>query len=304
MTQAILKIDGITRSFADHEVLKGVNLEVFPGQHVGIIGNNGQGKTTLMKILLGLLKPDSGSIIIQGETADFPRKTEQKRIFGYMPEAMSFYPNLSGRKTLQFFAGLKSLDKKSVDTVLEQVELAYAADEKVKTYSKGMKQRLGLAQALLGNPKLLLLDEPTNGLDPNGIRDFYFTLSKLQQQGVAILMASHLLAEMEPHLDVLAMLKDGEFKRTGGLQQLTETTRLKSIIRFTASKGKRYEQFVVNGEKIPASFDEYTHRYEILCSKHSKKDILNRLIEQVDDLDSLTISEPGLEELFHHIHES
>jgi Cu-processing system ATP-binding protein len=237
MTTPLLELTGLHKRYGRHAVLRGVELSIAPGSHVGLVGNNGQGKTTLLRIVMGLLRPDSGSVRLRGASLGFPRRQEQKRLFGYLPEAVSFYPGLTGRRTLHYLAALKGVPRDQVAPLLDVVGLAHAADARVKTYSKGMRQRLGLAQALLGDPAMLLLDEPTNGLDPDGIREFYAILERLMDRDVAILTASHLLSEIEVRLDGMALLRDGRLVEAAPIPELVARAGLPTRIFFSLKPG-------------------------------------------------------------------
>ena len=300
MSGPVLKLEGIKKSWGDTQVLKNIDLSVRPGELTGIIGNNGQGKTTLMRIILGLLEPDSGEIFIEGGKAGLPRSIAHKKIFGYLPESVYFYPDMTGRDILKFFTGLKGGDVSSVDKLMEQVGIAYAANQKVRNYSKGMKQRLGLAQALAGNPKLLILDEPTNGLDPKGISDFYKILADLRRQGIAILLSSHLLSEIESHLDRLAIMKGGVFVRQGNLSELISEASLKTEIRFEIVNGS--DAVLDRLVKWPVH-KNLNGMFTVSCSSTDRHDVLNRLTSLHDRINLHAISDPGLDDVFHYFNQ-
>ena len=305
-TQPILTLSKVRKGFPGKEVLKSIDLSISPGQLVALVGNNGQGKTTLMKLILGLLKPDGGEITINGEAAGFSRTKSQKVIFGYLPETTAFYPNLSGQETLRYLSSLKQAPRSRIDEIFEIVGLTHATKYRVKTYSKGMKQRLGLAQALLGDPKLLLLDEPTNGLDPSGIHEFYQILSRLKDEGVAILMSSHLLAEIEPRSDALALLKDGIISAHGTVDELISTAELPSIIKF--QKGQNYcpealDQ-ILNQHTVEQTYLEHTGTFVLRCQPANKQALLLALLSADRQVSNLIVNDPGLEQLFLQLNSS
>lgn len=296
----ILSLAGVRKGFPGKEVLKSIELQIAPGELLALVGNNGQGKTTLMKLILGLLTPDAGEILINGETAAASRTTTQKALFGYLPETTAFYPNLTGQETLNYLSSLKQGAHSRVAEALAIVGLQHAAKQRVKTYSKGMKQRLGLAQALLGNPKLLLLDEPTNGLDPSGIHEFYQILERLKSEGVAILMSSHLLAEIEPRSDALALLKDGIISAYGAVAELINDAELPSIIKF--QKGQNYNQQaldqILQQHTIEKRYIEQTETFVLSCHPNHKQALLLGLLTTDNLVAKLIVNDPGLEELF------
>ena len=164
-----LELRGIHRSYGDIQVLKGVDLELREGETYGLLGPNGAGKATLFRCMLGLLTPDSGQVLIDGEEFDFSR--EKRSQLGYLPSDVSFYGDLTAEENMRFFADLVD-SPPSVDKLLEQVGLAEDQDRKVKEFSTGMKKRLGIAQSLLRQPDIMVYDEPTTGLDPEGKKRF------------------------------------------------------------------------------------------------------------------------------------
>lgn len=301
MTTPLLEISGLHKRYGRQAVLRGVDLSIAPGSHVGLVGNNGQGKTTLLRIVMGLLQPDSGSVRLRGEPLGFPRRQEQKRLFGYLPEAVSFYPGLTGLRTLNYLADLKGASRDEVAPLLSLVGLAHAADARVKTYSKGMRQRLGLAQALLGDPVMLLLDEPTNGLDPDGIREFYAILDRLKDRDVAILTASHLLSEIEVRLDGLALLRDGQLVESAPIPDLVARAELPTRINFSLKPGTELPAALLAELGGQLSANGHPNSYEIRCAAPQKLTTLARLLTHAGDIASLTVKEPGLEEAFHFL---
>ena len=296
----VLEIKGLEKRFGKKPVLRGIDLTLEPGCRAGLVGNNGQGKTTLLRLVLGLLRPDQGEIRILGKVAPFPRESWQKRLCGYLPESVSFYPNLSGRRTLRFLARLKGAHPGQVEPLLELVALRDAAGEPVRNYSKGMRQRLGLAQALLGDPALLLLDEPTNGLDPQGIREFYEILKNLQNRDVAIFTASHLLGEIEPRLDQLALLGDGIFQTSGSVPELIAGAGLAVKIKVALKRRNRLLREKIEELGGIPSPNGHPHTFEIQCDQIHKLTILAKLMKLGKDMEALMVHEPGLEEVFHH----
>ncbi|MBL8460137.1 MAG: ABC transporter ATP-binding protein, partial [Zoogloea sp.] len=181
---------GVTKDFGTIQAVKGVDLSIAPGELFGLIGHNGAGKSTLFKMMLGLIPLTSGHIHLDGEPITGPRFRETRRKIGYLPENVVLYDNLTGLETLYFFADLKAVPRRECAALLDKVGLTAAAGRRVREYSKGMRQRLGFAQALLGTPRLLFLDEPTTGLDPGAIRDFYRILRELKGEGVTMVLTS------------------------------------------------------------------------------------------------------------------
>ncbi|MDB5103637.1 MAG: transporter, ATP-binding protein [Fibrobacteres bacterium] len=206
------------------EALRGVTFDVKEGDLYGFIGPNGAGKSTSIKILLGLLKPGSGSASLMGKPAGSPRS---RLDVGFLPEQPYFYDYLTGREFLWFYGQLSGLRwgdlKVRVKEVSELVSLKPdAMDRKLRTYSKGMLQRIGLAQALLSRPRLVILDEPMSGLDPLGRRDVRNLLKTLHAQGITVFYSSHVLSDVEAICTRLAMVVDGQIRRQGTVEQVLE----------------------------------------------------------------------------------
>lgn len=188
-------------------------MDVRQGEIIGLLGPNGSGKTTLIRIIVGLLKQNSGSVAINGFKHDTEFEQAMEAV-GAIVENPEFYPYLSGWENLKHFANMhKKITDERLDEVVERVGLTSAIDDKVKTYSLGMRQRLGIAQAILHRPKLLILDEPTNGLDPAGMKDFRDHIKELaEEEGTAVLFATHLLREVEDLCDRVIIIQKGEIK--------------------------------------------------------------------------------------------
>ena len=201
--------------------LNEISFDVAEGEVLGFLGPNGAGKTTTIRILLGLLHGDGGTAKIGGHDC-WTDHSRASRFFGATLEQPGFYGFLSGRDNLRQFARmLGPVDEKQISALLDLVGMTERADDKVKRYSMGMRQRLALAQALLGKPRLLVLDEPTNGLDPNGIHGLRILLRKLAtEQGLTIFFSSHLLSEVEELCDRVVVLHRGEVKASGPLSEL------------------------------------------------------------------------------------
>lgn len=210
------------KHYGTHHAVDGIDLRIERGEILGLIGHNGAGKSTLFKMILGLTPATSGEICVGGTSVSGRDFRTARRHLGYLPENVVLYDNLSGLETLRFFARLKAAPPAQCATLLDQVGLTPAGNRPVREYSKGMRQRLGFAQALLGSPQVLLLDEPTNGLDPQAIRDFYATLRGLQARGVTIVITSHILAELQERVDRLAILTSGKLQALGSVQALRE----------------------------------------------------------------------------------
>jgi len=203
-----LDVADLSKKYGDRMALSHANFEVPLGSICGFVGPNGSGKTTTIRMLLGLIKPTTGSGHVLGESITQPEKYLPN--VGAMIEGPAFYPALTGKQNLAVLAKLGGFATEPIQELLNLVDLGDRGDSKFKTYSLGMKQRLGIAAALLPNPKLLVLDEPTNGLDPAGIHEIRTLLRKLADSGTTVFVSSHLLSEIEMISDYLVMLRQGK----------------------------------------------------------------------------------------------
>ena len=213
-----LDVADLSKKYGDRMALSHANFEVPMGSICGFVGPNGSGKTTTIRMLLGLITPSTGGGHVLGESITQPEKYLPK--VGAMIEGPAFYPALTGKQNLAVLAKLGGFSTDQIQKLLELVDLGDRGDSKFKTYSLGMKQRLGIAAALLPNPKLLVLDEPTNGLDPAGIHEVRTLLRKLADNGTTVFVSSHLLSEIEMISDYLVMLRDGKVIFSGKTSDL------------------------------------------------------------------------------------
>lgn len=217
MDMKVLELIGIKKSIRNREIVKGIDLHVNPSEVVGFLGHNGAGKTTTIRMTVGLIKPTSGQVRICGY--DIRKQFEQAmEHVGCMIESPDMYRYMSGMANLKHFANMRrtSISQKRIDQVVELVGLKDRIGDRVEEYSTGMCQRLGLAQAIMGSPKLLILDEPTNGLDPTGIREFREMVRFLaEQEKMGVLISSHMLSEIELMCDRVAFIRNGELLNTG-----------------------------------------------------------------------------------------
>ena len=288
-------IRGVSKRYGAMTALHQLDLQLEPGEVLGLFGHNGAGKTTTMKLILGLLTPTEGQVQVLGGRADTP---EIRRQLGYLPENVMFYPQLTGRETLHHFARIKGAARQQADDLLEQVGLAHAADRRVKTYSKGMRQRLGLAQALLGDPQLLLLDEPTVGLDPIATQDLYLLIDTLRQQGTSVVLCSHVLPGVEAHINRAAILAAGRLEASGTLASLRSEAGLPARIR--ASGLQHRDQLLATLSAAGNSSRALgSDSIELVGPSAGKIPLLRQLLEQ-DQPSDIEIIQPSLEDLYRY----
>lgn len=297
MEQNAIEVCGVRKHFGVTRAVDGVDLAVREGELFGLIGHNGAGKTTLFKLMLGLLPETAGEIRIKGEPVRGAGFRDVRRGIGYLPESLALYDNLTGLETLQLFARLKGAPVAECPALLEKVGLAPAGSRAVRTYSKGMKQRLGFAQALLGKPRILFLDEPTNGLDPEGIQEFYAILRELRDEGVTMILTSHILAEIQQRVDRLALMNSGRLQALGTVQSLREglDLPLSMEVEFAPEAREAVGEALSALGLGPVDFTRHTAAF--LCPRHGKLAVLAALSRngQVADIH---IKEPSLEDVF------
>ena len=244
MTDAAVAIRGLTKIFPvplhRHSIVavRDLNLRIEPCEVYGLLGPNGSGKSTTLKIILGLVSPSRGRTEIFGRDS---RLVESREAVGFLPENPYFYKYLSGEETLRFFGRLCRLGgarlKNRTDELLELVGLTKARKRRLGTYSKGMLQRIGLAQALIHEPKLLVLDEPTAGVDPAGSRQIRDLIVDLKRRGITVLLSSHLLAQAQEICDRVGILADGVLVREGRLEELIAIENQTELVVANASSG-------------------------------------------------------------------
>ena len=212
----ILSIKGLSKSYKNVKAVQNLNLEIMEGQAYGILGPNGSGKTTTLSIVTGIIHQDTGTFSWFGQ---HPNANQRKEI-GSLIETPHFYPYLNLTKNLQIICDIKGISYKDIHRVLEAAKLAERKKSRFSTLSLGMKQRLGIAAVLLGDPSVLVLDEPTNGLDPEGIAEVREIVIQQVEQGKTLILASHILSEVEKICDHVAILKKGELLANGPVREL------------------------------------------------------------------------------------
>lgn len=295
MTTAAVRLHHASKQFASHTALHPTTLSLEYGQSIALAGHNGAGKSTLIKLILGLLRPSAGEVQLFGVNAHTKAAILAHKHIGYVPESAVLHPSLSGIETLDFFARLKALPTTHNHALLEKVGISQAAHARVSTYSKGMRQRLVLAQALLGAPKALLFDEPTTGLDPSSRLLFYDIVQELRHQGAMVLICTHALAEIEGRTDRIIMMKNGHVVADGssaalGLQSSLPT---KLTVEFSRTT-------------IPAKLPDHwrqigPQRYEHYCAEPQKITVLQQLLAlQPPPLD-IQVHSASLEETYAHL---
>lgn len=292
----ILEMRNITKHFGKRKVLDNVSLTVNEGEILGFLGPNGAGKTTAIKIMLGLLNADSGEVIINGYSIKNDFEKALARVGGII-ESPDMYNYMTGYENLMLCARMHGLGKERVLEVAEQVKLAGRLNDKVKKYSLGMRQRLGVAQAIINKPNLLVLDEPTNGLDPVGIKELRDMLRDFARSGAAVFVSSHLLAEMELMCDTLCIIEKGVVIAQKSLREFITATDKEDRLNYTLSVGdldKAVALLNANGFEVTVS-DSLIHAQVT----KEKAAVMAKLLSLNDvDLYSMTAEQKRLEDAF------
>ncbi len=287
-----LMIKNASKSFGSVHSVTDVSFDLEAGQCVALLGHNGAGKTTLIRMILALTPLGSGEIKVLG---GMPGSARARRSIGFLPESVAFHASLTGREQLHHFARLKSTPTAKADQLLERVGLKEAANRKIRTYSKGMRQRIGLAQALLGQPKLVLLDEPTSGLDPISRHEFYDIVDELAKAGSAVLLSSHALTELETRTDRIVILSKGRLVANNDLAALRQSAKLPVRIQVKTSPetvdevAQKLGGVRVNGHAVAMS-----------CLQNEKLASLARITALGNIIRDVDVTPASLEELYRH----
>ncbi|MFC3167960.1 ABC transporter ATP-binding protein [Paracoccus fontiphilus] len=287
-----LTISHLTKRFGGVEALSDVSLSVEPGQRVALLGHNGAGKSTMMKIILGLIPFDGGAVTVCGAT---PGSAAARAQVAYLPENAAFHPALTGEEQIRHYLSLRGERPAQALDLLARVGLEGAATRRIGTYSKGMRQRVGLAQALIGKPRLLVLDEPTSGLDPVSRRDFYALLDDLAAGGTAILLSSHALTEVEARTDRILILSKGRLMAQGTLSDLRRAAALPVAISVAPASGQK----AALAAALPMARANGDGRLHLDIAQGDKLAMLARItgLPQVADLEVIP---PSLEDIYSH----
>ena len=258
--EVALKIENLNKTLGKKHILKNVSFETYSGEVFGFLGPNGAGKTTTIKIAVGMLSLDEGSITIYGE--DVSKNFEKAMAYvGGIVENPEMYKYLSGMNNLKQYARMrKGVTQERIDEVVELVGLSNRINDKVGKYSLGMRQRLGVAQALLHNPKLLILDEPTNGLDPAGIKSLRDILKKIaHEEGVSVIVSSHLMSEMELMCDRVGIISNGEILAIKPIQEFLDEAMGDTIVyKISVNDANKAKEVLAGNEKIQVEVDNET----------------------------------------------
>jgi Cu-processing system ATP-binding protein len=297
--QCVISLNAVTKRYGSETVLSDVGFSIQAGECVVLVGHNGAGKTTLMKLMLGLTRPTSGRVTVLGGDPASGTAITQHKTLGYLPESVAFYDAMSGHEVLTFYARLKGVSNRHCSNLLETVGLAPAAKRRVGTYSKGMRQRLGLAQAMLGNPELLFLDEPTTGLDPGLRHQFYELIDAMHKQGATSVISSHALNEVEARANRFIIMKAGIMIAGGTLDELYRQAALPVRLEVSVTPGEASSVAERLGSAVNiGKVDSKT--LQLSCFNGDKMPLIRRISELGEVVTDLQIMPPRLDEVYSH----
>ena len=293
----VLEVTGLKKKLGKREIIKGINLSVKEGEIFGFLGPNGAGKTTTIRMLVGLIAPNEGEIKICGKNIQ-KNKEEALKNVGAVVENPELYKYLSGRENLMQIARIRKVSKEEVDSLIELVGLKDRINDKVKKYSLGMKQRLGLAAALIGEPKLLILDEPTNGLDPSGIIDFREVVKKAaKEKNMAVFISSHILSEVQNLCDRVAFTNGGVIKSIEDIHDNTMDTELDSLTLIVSSNEEEAVK-VLKGIDLVKSASVIDEEIHLIIESGKTSELLGILLNKKIKVEEIFKNRKGLEQRY------
>ena len=295
MNTDLVTLAGVSKHYGAQRAIDGLDLQLRQGECVALAGHNGAGKSTLIKLVLGLIRPTHGRVTLFGEDAHSRAAARLRDRIGYLPETVALHPSLTGVETLAFYARLKRRPLSGNPALLEKVGIAGAAHRRVGGYSKGMRQRLALAQALLGQPRVLLFDEPTTGLDPASRLMFYDIVHELRAAGATVLLSTHALSELAGHADRIIVMKAGRKIADGAMSALRQSTGLPIRIRLTLAAPQSSTVLARPWRRLDAC------RYELACLERDKVDAIRSIGAIAAPIADLDIQAPSLDDIYAHL---
>lgn len=306
---SIIRIQDLVKDYGNNRAVDHLNLHISRGEVFGLLGPNGAGKTTVILSLLGLTEPTNGTILVNGVNAT-TEPLKVKKITSYLPDEVGFYGNYTGIENLIYTARLNNIPvdkaKQDANQLIERVGLAHAGSHKTETYSKGMIQRLGLADVLIKNPDIMILDEPTIGIDPKGITDFLELIRSLSKdKGITVLLSSHLLHQVQKICDRVGILIEGSLKALGTIDELANNINKTKTTPIKVRVDDFSEQIISDLNQLEDVENvEYNGDHLIINASHnSAPQVAELIINSGYALHSLQTEEFGLDEIYRHYFE-
>ena len=305
MNAPVIETQGLTKRYGDFVAVDSLDLSVLPGHVFGLLGPNGSGKTTTILMLLGLTEPTEGQVRVLGFDPERQPLSVKSRV-GYLPDQVGFYDDLTARENLIYIAKLNGLRRdeahRRVDDALARMGLADVADHPVATFSRGMRQRLGVAEVLLKQPQLIIMDEPTQGLDPEAAREFLEIIRQLRAEGITVLLSSHLLHQVQEVCDHVGLFHRGRMVLEGTVQELARQV-LGSAYRIHLELAEPSEAVEKALSQVPG-IQKVVHRgegrYELEAQEDRRAQVARAVVEAGGQLLALDVDAPSLDEIYAH----
>lgn len=292
----VLEVKNLKKRLGKREIIKDISFEVEEGEIFGFLGPNGAGKTTTIRMLVGLIAPNEGHIMITGHDIQKEREKALANL-GAVVENPELYGYLSGRENLMQIARIRKIPKKDVEKIIDLIGLGTRIEDKVKKYSLGMKQRLGLGAALLGNPKLMILDEPTNGLDPSGILDFREIVKKAaKERGMSVFVSSHILSEVQHLCDRVAFINGGEIKSVEKINEDGLATEKETLVVVTTADDKAMN--LMKDLKFVNSVNVFDDQVVVSIPKGYSPKLVQQLVKEDIEIVEVYKRHKGLEQRY------
>ena len=299
MSGITVSLREVSKSYGALAAVRGVSLELREGERIALVGHNGAGKSTLIKMMLGLIGASAGTVSVLGKDPSAHAAVETRSKIGYLPEHVALQPSMTGEELLAFYARLKHQAVSANQEILKRTGIAYAAHRRIATYSKGMRQRLALAQALIGNPRVLLLDEPTTGLDPALRQTFYTIVQELSVNGATVLLSSHALTELETQTDRVVVMNQGRKVADGAMAELRRQAQQPVRIKVTVD-GDQVTFF----PRIAGAGLEWRRvserTFELCCRENEKITALKHVAGISLPVSDIQIIDPTLDDIYAH----
>ncbi|MGL6124214.1 MAG: ATP-binding cassette domain-containing protein [Shewanella sp.] len=297
LTSVAVQAVNVSKRYGHFQALSGINFELLSGQTLALLGHNGAGKSTLLKLILGLITPTTGQLQVQGQMLGAHPMARRLSI-GYLPENVSFYDNMTALELLSYFAKLKGVAPTKAQGLLDEFGLGAAKHQRLGSFSKGMRQRLGLAQALLAAPKVLLLDEPTVGLDPIASAFLYQKIAELKAQGCAVMISTHELGLVQNEMDRALILGQGQLLASGHLAALRAATGLPMQVALPHLSAAQYQQVVSDALLSPLMTHTQHQGVRLCVPLEAKSAVIQQLLQRVNTTE-FSVEPPSLQDIFH-----
>lgn len=303
MAETVIKTEGLSKSYDGVLAVDSLDLEVEKGEVYGLLGPNGSGKTTTILMLLGLTEPTAGTVTVLGVDPSRDPLTVKSRV-GYLPDQVGFYDEMTGRENLRYTADLNRIPtieaEDRIEGYLIDVGLEEAADRAVGGYSHGMRQRLGLADVLLKEPEAVILDEPTLGLDPDAARQFLERIRALKRRGITVMLASHLLHQVQAICDRVGLFHQGRKTLEGTVYELAKRVLEGAFRIHVEAAGEGLIPAIEGVKGVVRIRQEEGHRYVVEASRDLRSEVAETIVRSGGQVLRLTLEEPGLDEVYAH----